>query len=481
MNSNNKLLITNRASFIWLLKAILLLLFISTFFNSCVKMIEIDPPASTITNEQAFSDSSNAVSSILGLYSKLGNRNNGLFSSGNLTIALGLYSDEVNQIGTGGYFAFLSGQINQRDGTVTSLFWDHTYSIIYHCNISLEQLMQSKALSIENRRILAGEAKFIRALCYFYLVNFFDGVPIIVASNYHDNISLARNSREEVYSQIITDLKSAQQALPENYTFTKNERIRATKFAATALLARTYLYSGDWEESEKQATSIINASDIFSLSTEPKHAFDVNSTEAILQLHIDNKISPYNLTGEGFRCIPNPGAPPTYFFQKKTIQSFEPNDRRRREWIDSSEYLASYYHFPFKYTIGERNGAPLGTVPQYYTLLRTAEQFLIRAEARVHQNNYTGASEDLNILRSRAGLNDIKFNDLDNALKFIVNERRHELIAEMGHRWFDIRRLGLADEVNKTIKPSWESYKQTLPIPFTELQKNSKLIQNPGY
>lgn len=110
------------------------------------------------------------------------------------------------------------------------------------------------------------------------------------------------------------------------------------------------------------------------------------------------------------------------------------------------------------------------------------EQYLIRAEARAYQVNISGAQEDLNIIRNRAGLSDTSATTQQDLLSAILQERRLELFTEIGHRWFDLKRTGQAGTVLAPLKPAWQERNLLLPIPETELILNPNLQpQNPGY
>ena len=114
--------------------------------------------------------------------------------------------------------------------------------------------------------------------------------------------------------------------------------------------------------------------------------------------------------------------------------------------------------------------------------LRLAEIFLIRAEARAMQNNIDGAKEDINRLRTRAGLTNTTASSQSIVLNAIEQERRIELMTEFGHRWFDLKRTGRADMVLSLLKPaSWSTTDQLYPLPLYELETNPALYQNPGY
>src|SRR5262249_35037605 len=116
------------------------------------------------------------------------------------------------------------------------------------------------------------------------------------------------------------------------------------------------------------------------------------------------------------------------------------------------------------------------------------EQYLIRAEARVYQNNLSGAIDDLNVVRQRAGL-PLLANSLDQhkVLSAILHERQVELFSEWGHRWFDLKRTGSIDSVMSAMTPIkskggvWKSYQQLYPLPWNDVLGDPNLVQNPGY
>jgi len=115
-------------------------------------------------------------------------------------------------------------------------------------------------------------------------------------------------------------------------------------------------------------------------------------------------------------------------------------------------------------------------------VLRLAEQYLIRAEARVRQNDLVGAIQDLNVVRARAGLPDLSSGvSQDLILAAVIQERRVELFAEWGHRWSDLIRWGQADSVLSMEKPKWTANAKLYPLPLVDIQRNGNLRQNDGY
>ena len=113
-------------------------------------------------------------------------------------------------------------------------------------------------------------------------------------------------------------------------------------------------------------------------------------------------------------------------------------------------------------------------------VLRLAEQYLIRAEARVNQEKLEEGLIDLNKVRSRSNASLIQSNDTESALEAIQNERRLELFNEWGHRWLDLKRTDTAIET-LSFKPGWQTTDLFYPIPEQELLRNPNMTPNDGY
>src|SRR5258706_7115947 len=163
---------------------------------------------------------------------------------------------------------------------------------------------------------MTGEAKFLRAFCYFYLVNLFGDVPLLTTTDFASNSIAPRTPVNQVYDQIIADLKQAVNILPFDYSNTNGERIRATKWAASALLARVYLYTGKYADAETQATLVINNPAYNLVTISPSNnGFQKNNSEAILQLQSNNSTTnwPY-ATREAYDFVPvNNTVSPNYY------------------------------------------------------------------------------------------------------------------------------------------------------------------------
>jgi len=101
-----------------------------------------------------------------------------------------------------------------------------------------------------------GEALFVRALIHFYLVNLYGDVPYITTTDYQLNRLATRVTTAEVYTRLIADLEQAVTLLPENYL--SSDRVRPNSLTASALLARVYLYHGDWAAAANAASAVLN-------------------------------------------------------------------------------------------------------------------------------------------------------------------------------------------------------------------------------
>jgi hypothetical protein len=347
-------------------------------------------------------------------------------------------------------------------------------------------LEYSEKLTPAVKQQLLGEAKFIRAFCYFYLVNNFGNVPLALTTDYKLNTSMSRNPEAEVYSQMINDLKEAEETLSSNFlngnlrTYATNaERVRPTKWAAAALLARVYLYTKDYANAEIQSTLVINNTAQFNLSP-LNGAFLKNNKEAIWQLQPTT--TGWNTEDARVFVINRaPGNSKPVYLDSNLVKAFEANDARKVNWIKDTTIEGEKYFFPYKYRSATLNSQ----VTEYFMVLRLAEQYLIRAEARAQLNDIGGAQTDLNTIRTRAGLPGTNATNIASLLAAIMQERRIELFSELGHRWYDLKRTNSLNSVMAIATPlkggTWEITDELYPLPLLEIERNINLTQNFGY
>lgn len=439
---------------------------------ACKKFLQIPLPPDNVVSTAVFADEQTAKAAVAGLYSQMV-RSRLLLANGGLTLFPALTADELyNTAPDAAIDPFTLNAIPANDEeTLLGRLWEPAYTAIYHANAVLEGLDRATAISAAGKQQLQGEALLLRAFHYFCLVNLFGDVPLVTTTDYRQNAARPRTATAEVYSQITTDLKKAQDLLSEAYP--SAERVRPNKWAATALLARVYLYRQQWQEAEAAATAVLQ-SGVYGLETDLDKVFLAGSKEAIWQLRPAN--SSYN-TAEGNALVPSsPTQRPAYAVQASLLDAFEPGDNRKSAWLAKNTIAGVDYYYPFKYKV--RSGTVL---TEYNTVLRLAELYLIRAEARAQQEKIPEAQADLNAIRTRAGLPPTTAADKSSVLTAIEQERRIELLVEWGHRWFDLKRTGRITAVLSAVKPAWKPTAALYPIPFSEIRRNPALTQNPGY
>jgi starch-binding outer membrane protein, SusD/RagB family len=443
--------------------------------GSCKKFVVVSNPNDQVISSDLFSSDAGAQSAIAGLYSQMMNSPTNFANSG-ITIAAGLSADEIYSRLTGidEMHFYENSLLPSDDFILNTRLWSHMYSNIYSVNAIIEGLNKSSGVSPSLKTQLLGEAKFLRAFHYFYLVNMFGDVPLVTSTDYEVNASLARTPTLKVYEQMIADLKEAENLLTTNYP--SPQRLRPNKFTASALLARVYLYRQDWNNAEAQASGVINSGQ-YSLLSNLDGVFLPSSNEIIWQLlPVAGTKTPAEV--QSFLPSSSASSRPLLLLTTAMLNAFDSGDQRKAHWVQSKTVSGTTYFFPAKYKTKTVTADPV----EYNVVFRFAELFLLRAEARTQLGNYTGAQSDLNRLRSRASLPPTTAQDKPSLLAAIEAENRSEFFAEWGHRWFDLKRWGRADAVLASAKaPNWQSTDVLYPIPLTEIKRNPLLTQNPGY
>jgi hypothetical protein len=324
--------------------------------------------------------------------------------------------------------------------------------------------LQEPGFTEEERNDMIGQALFIRALVYFDLVRTWGGVPLVLqpTRGLNNTSYPSRNTVAEVYAQVEKDLLEAEAKLPAS-----NNRIIATKFAATALKARLYLYQQKWAPAEQAATTLISNNATYSLVKPFERLItEKRTTEAIFELDYNptdgNALSSVFLPqalGGTYRIGPTTGL--------VTLLNNPAVGGARNVLVGVSGNAP----FGNKY---RRVGA--GRNDDNVIVLRLAEMYLIRAEARANQDKIIEGLADLNVIRRRADVPDASGATKEALLLLIENERRVEFAFEP-HRWFDLIRTNRAGAVLGVTNTK----KYVFPIPANEVLSNTNLVQNEGY
>lgn len=362
---------------------------------------------------------------------------------------------------------------------------------------------------IKNRCL--GEAAFLRALYYFYLVRAYGAVPLMLTppNSPAEAASVTRTPVPAVYARIVDDLKDAITKLPADYS--KDEDVgRATKWSATALLAKVYLTQNNMGDAATRAQEVIagsgkrlwpNYGDNFKLENE-------NGQESLFEVQFKSGLNQYTFDGPGsainefwgarFYGDPYVVSGGGYGFnipEKEFVDGYEAGDTRKQAtlWVPGDVYPVPSTLFPNgQVQPSSLEGDPNGyNVRKFYAgltstiwdsplnvpVLRLAEIYLIKAEA-------LGATPDgfaaLNVVRHRAGLPDLTPANTANFPAAVLRERRYELAFEMD-RWYDLKRTNNLLNNRALIAKGIKSYNDLLPIPQAERDVNPNLTQNTGY
>ncbi|MDT8373071.1 MAG: RagB/SusD family nutrient uptake outer membrane protein [Bacteroidales bacterium] len=444
------------------MKKLIIPLFI-ILFSGC-EILDLEPE-SQISDKLAITDASSLETAVLGTYSML--HDNDYYG---LTFqSLGyLPGDNVKWTGSFDFLGqFDANDIRPDNSQLTPVFTG-IYRTINCANqvISAVSTITDPQLSNMLRKQYKGEAYFIRALSFFDLSRLWGGVQLVTSPTLSslDNITITRSSLQETRMQILNDLNTADTLLPET-----TNRNRATSKTVYALKARLYLYMEDWTNAEIFATKLIT-DDNYELVA-PYNSFFANNVK-------NTKESVFELT---------------YSATDQNDHSMwwqPPANSGRREWAPTDPLVLLLND---QETGGNRSTMIAQTAPpgnlwygnMYYRnprtdpafVIRIAEMYLIRAEARAQLNMVTEGLEDLNAVRTRAGLELSTAVTQAELLLAVEQERRLEFALEP-HRWFDLVRTGRLDDVmGVTDQNKW-----VMPIPISEIQaSDGYLEQNPGY
>lgn len=440
-----------------------------TIASACEDFVTVDSPQTTLSTATVFKDESTARAAVDRIYIEMMQYFQS-FSSGatSLNNMGGLAADEfVNYNGFNDMAPFANNEITSVNINISSA-WNQIYNLIYQANAVLTGLEKS-SLTSSVKKPMEGEARFMRAYLHFLLACYWGDIPWITSTDYAINSKVDRTPAAEVLQNIITELLIAKEELLTEST----QRIRPTKSAATALLARVYLYSNNFASAEQHSAEVINQ---FPLEDDLNGVFLISSTETIFQLQ---SIVPGFNTWDGDSYI-IVSTPQNMALTNEFMDAFEPNDNRKAGWTNSYTEGTDTWNYPFKYKI-RRLPDVTSEKTEYQVILRAGEQYLIRAEARANLNNLSGAADDLNTIRLRAGLSATIATTKNDLLLAIEQERRIELFSENGHRWLDLKRTNRLETVIRIVKPSFQSTDALFPIPQIERNRNSNLSQNPGY
>lgn len=425
-------------------------------FTSCEKILEVEPTY-YISGEEAITDQRGVETALIGAY-------NGLQAVGcygrHLVSIPDLYADNLDWKGTTQEYGQFENHTLLSDNTIVEAIWGDHYVVLNRVNNVLHKLPEISDMTAAEKENVAAQLYFIRALAHFNLVRLFGPVPIKTEPtlDLSSNLNVARNTVEDVYTSIHSDLSLAEGKLSGSNSYF------ATNGAVLALQALVALYNNDYETAKTKSSEVI-VNGGYSLETDFASLFIGDPVdESIFTIVFDeqngNRLAEYFYpTSEGGRYEFAP--------TESILGSFEETDSRWEASIQGEPPYCSKYN-------------DLVTMANNVHVIRLAEMYLLRAEAETRMSGSKASiRNDINIIRERALLEPIEFDTYEELLLAIEDERRREFAFE-GKRWFELVRTGRALEVLETVS---NSNQLLFPIPSVEIQNNTNpgMYQNPGY
>lgn len=485
------------------LKYIAGIMIVAIGLSSCKKTLETAPKDSI--------DAGEALTSLTGVTSLLNtaysNLRNTSYYGQSLKINPDIMADNIYPIPGLNSNRLITNSINQA-GVHMSL-WNTANINLYTTGINQVNLVIEATTNLPgaaaDKNKLLGQAYALRGLFYWdlvklfgynpkFIVNGFDkGVPLVLkpTSTLAEVTRPARNTVEEVYKQVETDLLAAE-GLLDNTSGNKY----MTKTASQAILAKVYLYWGKYGQAATYADKAIaaaggtfvagaNYTNMFYQDSNPEALFDIVITSE--QSSINESLQSYYAQF------------PADYGKRQDQAAFDNNAEPKIGYGDftpTPELLALYEVGDVRrgtITTSRKSNVVVNYVRKWVPtkgvnflqnipLLRISEMYLIRSEANFRAGTSTGATAqaDLDKIRLRAGLASVPV-----TLEAILKERRIELAFE-GDRWFDLTRLGM--DVPKStalgsIAPIGYNtdFRILPPIPNAEIIANPNIVKNPGY
>lgn len=439
-------------------KAIYLLV-LPLLFSSCKKYLE-EIPNNAIPSTAAITDAGTARAAISGTYNRLQNYTTDYITLGTVT------ADNVAFNGTLSEYLQLDQNAIPTDNVITVGVYQKIYSTINSANsviAGLPGVTDPLLQTAEKNRIL-GEAYFIRALGYFDLARGWGGVQLQLTptANINGIKGVKRSTLTQTYDQVLADLIQSEQLLPEDDAITRN---RVQKSAVRGLRARLALYRENWTDAVTYSTQVI-AQSKFALVNTYQSFFTAPylSTESVFELTFsaNNQNNYWSLWYPSALGGSYTLKPTASLISKLNDPGIGGTRKSLIAGTGSSVYGTLY------------NTAGTGTDPSY--VLRIAELYLIRSEARAHLNELDGALADLNAIRKRAGVSPFTSGNQEEILQAIADENSVEFAFE-AHRWFDLVRTKQAGKILGLTNTNFWLF----PIPYSDLLSDPDVVQNPGY
>ncbi|WP_089906652.1 RagB/SusD family nutrient uptake outer membrane protein [Chitinophaga rupis] len=451
--------------------------------GSCEKQV-FEEPFANLSPADAFSSPERIAKAATGMYDQLQNRE---YFGGRILIYADIRGVDAGVPSYFGPMSQFTGLLS--DNNTVSISWRDAYRTIYEVNNFMKGLEANPGkVSAEQTAQYIGEAKFIRSLCYFYLVNMWaqpykftasanhPGVPLILTvadDPFASSNQVPRNTVAEVYNQMEADLLDAEAKLayPAGQVREFADVARATKGAAQGLLMRLYLYKGDYQKALDYSNKLITSGK-YALNTDgPVTAFRTYTTnESIFSVAHNGADNPNTNNALGQHYAPDKRGDipisPDY------VALMGVTDKRRTELVRTYAPTPGTV-WTTKYT----------SISDWVPVLRYSEVLLTKAEALANLSTAVDANAValINEVRTRSAATPVAPLTKQALIDAVLLERRIELAFE-GQGELDFLRTGRGIPAHSTVNAQpYGSDLVVLPIPKYDTDQNPNLQQNHGY
>ena len=434
--------------------------------NGCEEVTDVNP-RTAVPADQMVTDAKSAESVMNGVYSALQADATTTVYGGYARMCDGVYADNADHTGSYPDIAALWSNDVISSNAFIDDFWNGHFLVIYRANKLIDNLgeLTEDQIDADLKNAYLAEARFLRALIYYRLANYFGPVPWIEEPLKGDlsNKDHARTPLSELQNNIADDIQFA-----ENNIMDMGAPFRASMDAVMALKAKFNLWIEDYGTalSAAQHFEYSGTSPIGDLHDSYLGLWNETVTsEDILKIRYSSK------DNNNLAWFLNTAGRGEVLASASLINAFEANDVRRNLIAADNSFL-------------KWNDATGGADEPY--IFRLGDMYLVLAEAYAQNGNYSEAETYVNYVRARAGLGPVAL-DGTNWVDIILQERRVELYIE-GHRWIDIKRYGVTESIigskSSVNFGAIENKYLRWPIPQNEVDANEEINpedQNTGY
>ena len=439
-------------------------------------------------------------------------------------VGLTYKSDEVDNNKNEPYGKELAAFINGPEESSTWNIWATCYAGIGRANQVIENVPRITDMTEEEKAQVIGEAKFLRALNYFTLVNGFENIPLVLTFEKDiTKLPVPHVKPAEIWTQIEKDLKDAEAVLPLDYN-DNNMQGRATRYAAKALLGKAYLFQEKWADAESKLNELYNKFSLLPNYVDNFNGKSENGPESIFEIQFSgdrtvtderhpfnfelrpaaldgwDEMTPSDWLFEEFKKDKKPGGGysdrvyGSIFFDDPNSSMYDLSvPANLVPYSAVKDDLRMPYYFT-KYTYPTDRGGNYTGIN--INVIRYADVLLMLAEAMNENNKTDEAIGLINEVRTRSHAEELSagaFTKDQLRTQIRHHERPVELSMEWGIRWFDLVRWSRGNIAKESVKTTLSNHNKPFAnnfddrkhvrfaIPQSERNANPLLDQNFGY